>query len=72
MTTQEQERQEFTALIQANSHAMFRAARAILDGDAAAEDAVGEAVLLAWQSFGRLRRRESARAWLLNIAANCA
>lgn len=66
------ERQEFTALVQAHSRALFRAARALLDSDAAAEDAVGEAVLLAWQAFPRLRRRESARAWLLKITVNCA
>ena len=66
------ERQEFAALVQAHSRALFRAARALLDSDAAAEDAVGEAVLLAWQAFPRLRRRESARAWLLKIVVNCA
>ena len=66
------ERQEFAALVQAHSRALFRAARALLDSDAAAEDAVGEAVLLAWQAFPRLRRRESARAWLLKITVNCA
>lgn len=66
------ERQEFAALVLAHSRALFRAARALLDSDAAAEDAVGEAVLLAWQAFPRLRRRESARAWLLKITVNCA
>ena len=45
------ERQEFAALVQAHSRALFRAARALLDSDAAAEDAVGEAVLLAWQAW---------------------
>ena len=66
------ERQEFAALVQAHSRALFRAARALLDSDAAAEDAVGEAVLLAWQAFPRLRRRESARAWLLKITTSAA
>ena len=66
------ERQEFAALVQAHSRALFRAARALLDSDAAAEDAVGEAVLLAWQAFPRLRRRGVGRAWLLKITVNCA
>ncbi len=68
----ETERERFAALVTAHSRAMFRVARAILDDDADAEDAVGQAVLLAWQSFHRLRRPEAARAWLIKIAVNCA
>ena len=68
----QEERQAFAGLIQAHSRAMYRAARALLDSDAAAEDAVGEAVLLAWQAFPRLKKREAARAWLLKITVNCA
>lgn len=62
----------FTAAVAEYGRAMFRAARAILDSDADAEDAVGEAVLRAWQSFGGLRRAEAARAWLIKITVNCA
>ena len=43
-------REEFAAAVTEHSHGMFRAARSILDSDADAEDAVGEAVLRAWQS----------------------
>lgn len=64
--------ERFTALVEAHSHAMFRAARAVLDCDADAEDAVGEAVLLAWQAFGSLRDESKAKSWLLRIAVNCA
>ncbi len=59
---EEEERERFAALVTAHSRAMFRAARAILDDDADAEDAVVEAVLLGWQSFRRLRRPEAAQA----------
>lgn len=38
-------REEFAAAVTEHSHGMFRAARSILDSDADAEDAVGEAVL---------------------------
>ena len=41
-------REEFAAAVTEHSHGMFRAARSILDSDADAEDAVGEAVLRAW------------------------
>ena len=63
---------EFAAAVTEHSHGMFRAARSILDSDADAEDAVGEAVLRAWQSWDRLRARGAVRAWLLKIAVNCA
>ena len=65
-------RERFVQAVEENSRAMFRAARAVLDSDADAEDAVGEAVLRAWQSWDRLRARGAVRAWLLKIAVNCA
>lgn len=65
-------REGFTQAVTEHSRAMFRAARAILDCDADAEDAVGQAVLLAWQSRGKLREEGAARAWLVKIAVNCA
>lgn len=64
--------EQFAQVVTEHSHAMFRAARAVLDSDADAEDAVSEAILRAWQAWGRLRKRESARAWLLKITVNCA
>ena len=72
METQDPRREEFVSLVKANSRSLFRAARALLDSDAAAEDAVGEAVLLAWQSFHRLRDPAAAKGWLLRITVNCA
>ena len=53
-------------------HIFNEEARSILDSDADAEDAVGEAVLRAWQVWDRLRARGAVRAWLLKIAVNCA
>ena len=63
-------REEFAAAVTEHSHGMFRAARSILDSDADAEDAVGEAVLRAWQSWDRLRAWGAVRAWLLKSAVN--
>lgn len=65
-------KEEFSQAVMAHSRAMFRAARGILDSDAAAEDAVGEAILSAWQSIDRLRDRAAVRTWLVKITVNCA
>ena len=72
MENNQDNRQRFAALIREHSHSMFRAARAILDCDADAEDAVGEAVLLAWQALPKLKNQAAARRWLLKITVNCA
>lgn len=72
MENNEDNQQRFAALVREHSRSMFRAARAILDCDADAEDAVGEAVLLAWQAFPKLKRPEAAQCWLLKITVNCA
>ena len=71
METQDRQ-EEFARLVREHGRSLFRAARALLDSDAAAEDAVGEAVLLAWQSFHRLRDPSAAKGWLLRITVNCA
>ena len=65
-------RRRFAAAVEEHSHSMYRAARAVLDCDADAEDAVGEAILRAWQAWDKLRDRGAVRAWLLKIAVNCA
>lgn len=44
--------EEFTRGVQTYSRDMYRAARALTPCDADAQDAVGQAVLLAWQSPG--------------------
>ena len=65
-------REEFAAAVTEHGRRMFRAARAVLDSDADAEDAVSQAVLQAWQSLDRLKNREAVRPWLVKIAVNCA
>ncbi len=64
--------EEFTRGVQTYSRDMYRAARALTPCDADAQDAVGQAVLLAWQSLDRLRDPEALRAWLVKISVNCA
>ncbi|GAB2045782.1 sigma-70 family RNA polymerase sigma factor [Agathobaculum sp. TL06] len=69
---QEDARERFAAAVTAHRHAMYRAARALLDSDADAEDAVSEATLRAWQAFGRLREERALKGWLIKITVNCA
>ena len=69
---QEDARERFAAAVTAHRHAMYRAARVLLDSDADAEDAVSEATLRAWQAFGRLRDEKSLKGWLIKITVNCA
>ena len=65
-------REEFAAAVTEHSRRMYRAARAVLDSDADAEDAVSQAVLQAWQSLDKLRDKDAVRPWLVKIAVNCA
>lgn len=69
--TQER-REQFVQAAKAHGAAMYRAARAALDTDADAEDAVGEALLKAWQNWDKLKDPAAVRGWLLKITVNCA
>lgn len=70
--TMEWTREEFADAVTQHGGRMFRAARAVLDSDADAEDAVSQAVLQAWQSLDRLKNKGAVRPWLVKIAVNCA
>ena len=70
--TQDDARERFAAAVTAHRRAMYRAARALLSSDADAEDAVSEAILRAWQAFGRLRDEQALKGWLIKITVNCA
>lgn len=61
---------QFAALMRLHNRALFRAARAILRDDAAAEDAVQEAWLRAFRSIDRFRGEAKLSTWLMRIAIN--
>src|SRR5439155_13416046 len=48
----------------------FRLAMTMLNDRTAAEDAVQEAAVKAWRSFGRFRAGAEMRPWFLTIVAN--
>jgi RNA polymerase sigma-70 factor (ECF subfamily) len=61
---------EFMALLEPVLPAAYRLAFAVLGSPPAAEDAVQEAALKAWQNFGRFRRDAELKPWLLAIVIN--
>ena len=64
--------EEFTRGVQTYSRDMYRAARALTPCDADAQDAVGQAVLLAWQSLDRLRRFSCREVYLEDLPPQAA
>lgn len=60
----------FEQLMRRHNRSLFRTARAILRDDAEAEDAVQEAYLRAYRSFGSFRGDAKMSTWLIRIVAN--
>jgi RNA polymerase sigma-70 factor (ECF subfamily) len=60
----------FTLLIDSHLPGAYRLAYGMLGSTADAEDAVQEAALRAWRSFGRFRKDAEIRPWLYTIVAN--
>ncbi len=60
----------FSQNIRAYTLQMYRLAFSILRNQQDAEDAVGEAVLRAYENLGSLRQENRFRAWILQITAN--
>jgi RNA polymerase sigma-70 factor, ECF subfamily len=60
----------FEALMRRHNRMLFRTARAILRDDAEAEDALQEAYLQAYRSFGSFRGDAQVSTWLARIVAN--
>ena len=61
---------KFVELIQGYTANLYRLALGILHNPSDAEDAVAETVLKAYEKLHTLRRAESFKAWLMQIAAN--
>ena len=61
---------ELSALIMDNKDGMYRLAFSILRNDADAQDAVSEAIVLAFEKCHQLRKTSSAKSWLIQILVN--
>ncbi|MFR8652342.1 RNA polymerase sigma factor [Megamonas funiformis] len=59
-------------LIFENKESMYRLAYTIVENDADAQDAVGDAIVKAFGNIQRLRKKTSAKSWLMQILVNSA
>lgn len=62
--------EELSAVIMDNKDGMYRLAFSILRNDADAQDAVSEAIVLAFEKCHQLRKTSSAKSWLMQILVN--
>src|SRR5688500_6302442 len=61
---------EFEAIMRRHNRMLFRTARAILNDDAEAEDALQEAYIKAYGAIGSFRGEAKVSTWLARIVAN--
>lgn len=65
-------KEELAELIFENKEGMYRLAYTIVENDADAQDAVGDAIVKAFGNIQRLRKKTSAKSWLMQILVNSA
>ena len=63
-------KQELEKLILYNREYLYRLAFSYVKNDADAQDAVSEAIVTAYEKLHSIRKKESARAWLMQILVN--
>ena len=64
------DKETFSELVREYSPNMYRLAVAILQNSHDAQDAVGEAVLRAYENLDKLRKKDKFKAWIMQITAN--
>ena len=65
-------KEELAELIFENKEGMYRLAYTIVENDADAQDAVGDAIVKTFGNIQRLRKKTSAKSWLMQILVNSA
>lgn len=63
-------KEEFAQHVKSDTLPMYRLAYSILQNSADAEDAVSEAIVHAYEKLDTLKKADSFRNWILQIAAN--
>ena len=62
--------EELAELIISCKAGMYRVAYSIAGNDADAQDAVGDTIVRAFENLHKLRKKESAKSWLMQILVN--
>ena len=62
--------EELTEIIMQNKEAMYRLAYSVTGNDADAQDAVGDAIVKAFEHLHQIKKKDSAKAWLMQIVVN--
>jgi RNA polymerase sigma-70 factor, ECF subfamily len=70
MATGPVDHEQFERMMRLHNRRLYRIARAVLRDDAEAEDALQEAYLCAYRSFGRFRGESSLATWLSRLVLN--
>lgn len=60
----------FSALMQSQMQNMYKAARAILNSDEDAADAIADTILICWEKLDQLKKPEFFRTWMTRILIN--
>lgn len=60
----------FSALMQSQMQNMYKAARAILNSDEDAADAIADTILTCWEKLDQLKKPEFFRTWMTRILIN--
>ncbi|MBR1852090.1 MAG: sigma-70 family RNA polymerase sigma factor [Lachnospiraceae bacterium] len=65
------DKEAFAELVRQQESNLYKVARAILDNDEDAADAMQEALLICWQKIGMLQKDRYFKTWLTRILINC-
>ncbi len=60
----------FSALMQSQMQNMYKTARAILNSDEDAADAIADTILICWEKLDQLKKPEFFRTWMTRILIN--
>ena len=60
----------FTELMMSQMQTMYKTARAILNNEEDAADAISDTILACWEKLGQLRENKYFRTWMTKILVN--
>lgn len=70
MLAKKRDADAFTELMQSQMQNMYKAARALLENDEDAADAISDTILACWEKLEQLKNPEYFRTWMTRILIN--